>query len=94
MILYSSEAVSDIDRLRNFLEVKNTQAAVRAIRAIWTAIERVERSPYIGQRTKDPSIYQIVVRFGRHGYVVRYRSLSEDDAIFVTRIWHGREASE
>jgi len=34
MILLSSEAISDIDRLRNFLEVKNPSAAARAIEAI------------------------------------------------------------
>jgi hypothetical protein len=37
---------------------------------------------------------QIVVRFGRHGYIVRYRILPPDNTIFVTRIWHGREARE
>jgi plasmid stabilization system protein ParE len=94
MILFSSGALSDIDRVRNFLEVRHPQAAVRAMRAIWTALERVENTPQIGQPTKDRSIRQIVVRFGRHGYVVRYKVLSPDDTIFVTRIWHGRESRE
>jgi plasmid stabilization system protein ParE len=64
------------------------------MRAIWTALERVEQAPYIGKPPKDHSIRQIVVRFGRRGYVVRYRILPEGDTIFVTRIWHGREARE
>lgn len=50
--------------------------------------------PYIGKPTKDQNIRQVIVRFGRHGYIVRYRVLPPDDAIFVTRIWHGREARE
>jgi plasmid stabilization system protein ParE len=93
MILYSSDAVSDSDRVRIFLEIRNPQAAIRAMRAIRSALARVEATPYIGKPTKDPDIRQIVVRFGRYGYIVRYRVLP-DEAIFVTRIWHGREARE
>jgi plasmid stabilization system protein ParE len=94
MIFYSSDALLDIERLRNFLEIRNPQAAIRAMRAIWTALGRVETMPYIGKPTKDPNIRQIVIRFGRRGFIVRYRVLPPDNAIFVTRIWHGREARE
>jgi toxin ParE1/3/4 len=94
MILFASEALSDMERVRNFLTVRNPQAATRAMRAIWAALERVEHSPSIGHPTMEPSIRQIVVRFGRHGYVVRYRVLPTEDTIFVTRIWHGREVRE
>lgn len=62
------------------------------MRAIWTALGRVEVAPHIGQVTKDRDIRQVIVRFGRRGYIVRYRILPPDDAIFITRIWHGREA--
>jgi plasmid stabilization system protein ParE len=93
MILYSSDAVSDSDRVRIFLEIRNPQAAIRAMRAIRSALTRVETTPYIGKPTKAPDIRQIVVRFGRYGYIVRYRVLP-DGAIFVTRVWHGREARE
>jgi toxin ParE1/3/4 len=64
------------------------------MRAIWAALGHVESMPFIGKPTKVPDIRQIVVRFGRRGYIVRYRVLPPDDAIFVTRIWHGREARE
>jgi toxin ParE1/3/4 len=92
MILFSSEADSDVLRLRKFLETQNPDAARRAMRAIWTALQRVEQFPELGQPTDDPIIRQVIVRFGRRGYVVRYRILPADGAIFVTRIWHGREA--
>jgi len=45
--------------------------------------------PHIGRPTTDARIRQIVVRFGRRGYIVRYRILPPDDAILVTRVWHG-----
>ena len=91
MILFSSEAVSDIERVREFLYIKNPDAAARAIGAIWAALERVEHFPEIGKPIKNGSIRQIIVRFGQRGYVVRYR-IQPNDVIFVTRIWHGLEA--
>jgi plasmid stabilization system protein ParE len=94
VIFYSSDAVSDINRVRNFLEIRNPQAAIRALRVIRSALARVEAMPYLGKPTKDPDIRQIAVRFGRYGYIVRYRVLPPDEVIFVTRVWHGREARE
>jgi plasmid stabilization system protein ParE len=91
MILLSSEALSDFERVREFLHVKNPDAAARAVRAIWAALERAEHFPEIGKRVEDGRIRQIIVRFGRRGYIVRYRT-QPGDVIFVTRIWHGLEA--
>ncbi len=34
MILFSSEAISDMERVRKFLDIKNPDAAARAVRAI------------------------------------------------------------
>jgi plasmid stabilization system protein ParE len=94
MILFSSDALSDIERVRHFLEIKNPQAAARAMRAIFAVLGRVESTPYLGHPTPHRDIRQIIVRFGRRGYVVRYRILPPDNTIFVTRIWHGREVRD
>ena len=40
--LFSSEAVSNIERVRKFLDIRNPGAAARAVGAIWAALERVE----------------------------------------------------
>ena len=94
MILFASEAHSDVRRVRSFLQARNPDAAARAMRAIWAALQRVEQFPEIGTPTKDPGIRQVVVRFCRYGYIVRYTVLPTNGVIFVTRIWHGREARE
>jgi plasmid stabilization system protein ParE len=92
MILLSRDAVEDVERLRTFLDHANPDAARRALALIWTAIERLQDFPALGMPTDDPEIRQIVIRFGASGYIVRYVVLPETADVFVTRIWHGREA--
>jgi plasmid stabilization system protein ParE len=94
MILLSSDAALDVERVRSFLKLRNPDAAKRALRRVWRALELVEQLPDLGQRTKDRHIRQLIVRFGDSAYIVRYRYLQESQTVFVTRIWHGREARE
>ncbi len=92
MILFSPDAVDDVERLRAFLDQSSPDAAQRALASIWTAIERLQEFPDLGMPTEDADIRQIVVRFGSSGYIVRYAALPADGNILITRIWHGREA--
>jgi len=92
MILFSPDAVEDVERLRNFLDRENPDAARRALEVIWTAIDRLQEFPDLGAATGDADIRQIVVRFGASGYIVRYSALPGESNILITRIWHGREA--
>jgi plasmid stabilization system protein ParE len=48
MIFLSPAAASDVDRLRTFLDQNNPDAARRALKVIWTAIERLQEFPAIG----------------------------------------------
>lgn len=92
MIVFSPDALTDVERLRTFLDQANPGAARRAIVAILTAIERLQEFPELGMTIDDADIRQLVIRFGASGYIVRYSILAETGDILVTRIWHGREA--
>jgi hypothetical protein len=61
VILLSSEAVSDVDRVRSFLERLNPDASKRALKQIWDSLEMVEKLPSLGRPTERPEIRQIVV---------------------------------
>jgi plasmid stabilization system protein ParE len=67
MILLSSAAAEDVERLRTFLDQSNPDAAQRALALIWTAIERLQDFPALRSPTEDVEIRQIVVRFGASG---------------------------
>jgi len=92
MIHLSPEAAADVARVREFLDINNPEAAKRALRAIFAALERVEKFPDLGRPTKDADIRQIVIPFGAAGYIVRYTILPENGDVLVLRLWHGREA--
>ncbi len=94
MILFAADAVLDVERVRDFLEERNPEAAKRALATIWRALQQVQAFPQIGAATADPDIRQIAVRFGASGYIVRYTRLPDTGDILVTRLWHGREARE
>jgi plasmid stabilization system protein ParE len=58
MIVFSQEAASDIERVREFLNVNNPEAAKRALRTIFAALERVQEFPGLGRPTEDADIRQ------------------------------------
>ena len=92
MIFFSPDAASDIERVREFLDINYPDAARQALRVIWVALEKVQEFPNLGRRTEDAEIRQIVIRFGAAGYILRYTILPERGDVLVLRIWHGREA--
>jgi len=92
MIAFAPEAISDMQRLYEFLKTENPEAARRAMMAIWQKLELIETMPALGIRTRSPFIRQILVRFGKRGYVARYTIRESDGAMIILRVWHGREA--
>ncbi len=92
MILFTSDALSDVERVRDFLDARHPAAVERALAAIWEALERLEEYPNLGRMTVDAEVRQITVAFGASGYIVRYCHLPEDGSLLVLRIWHGKEA--
>ena len=91
MIRFSPDALLDIERVREFLDINNPEAARRAMRLILATLERAEQFPELGRPTIDPDIRQLVIPFGNAGYIVRYMQMPGGD-ILVLRLWHGREA--
>jgi plasmid stabilization system protein ParE len=62
MIRLAPAAISDLERLRNFLYPENPRAAQRAMRAVWNKIELIERFPDMGHSTKAQDMRQTFVR--------------------------------
>ncbi|MEO8926576.1 MAG: type II toxin-antitoxin system RelE/ParE family toxin [Caulobacteraceae bacterium] len=76
-------------RLEAFLAIKNQRAALAATDALLAAVRSLGDFPERGRPGKGAGRRELVVKYGRDAYVVRYRVTI--DAVVVTRIFHGRE---
>ena len=93
-LIVSQAAAADLERLHEFLADKNTAAARQAVSALVTAAESLHSFPERGRPSGVPNIRELIVPFGRSGYILRYAYSAATDEIIILRIWHGRETRE
>lgn len=86
------EAVSDLARLREFINTHNPDAASRAAKRIRDSARRLLSFPFVGIPVQDidkPQLRDLFIPFGQVGYWMRYTVTDEE--IVIVKIWHGRE---
>lgn len=88
-ISYSIESISDLQRLREFIEEQNPQAAQRVAASIKKGINQLKSFPHLGvkvEQAPDPEVVRDLI----HGnYTVRY--LLRLKEINILRIWQHNE---
>jgi plasmid stabilization system protein ParE len=88
-LVYTDDAIGDLNRLRDFIAAHNPSAAARIATELIGKIELLQISPRIGvpvEASPVPGSIRDMV-FGR--YVVRYSVHAS--AIIILRIWHSLE---
>jgi plasmid stabilization system protein ParE len=93
-LIVSQAAITDLERLREFLADKNPAAAQQAVVAMVAAAESLQTFPERGRPSGVGNIRELIVPFGRSGYVLRYAYSAAAEKAVILRIWHGREARE
>jgi len=93
-LVVARAAAADLERLRQFLADKNPAAAQRAAVVLRDAVRSLEAFPDRGRPSAIAGLRELIVPFGRSGYVMRYAHFPERNEIVILRIWHGREARE
>jgi plasmid stabilization system protein ParE len=91
-IIVSQAAAGDLARVHAFLANKNRAAADRAVAVLGSAIQSLDTFPERGRPSGTPNVRELIVPFGRSGYVLRYSYRQQADEVVVLRLWHGREA--
>ncbi len=76
-------------RLEQFLLAKSPPAAQRAAGAIAEGVLSLAEHAERARIVSNDGIRELVVRFGRDGYIVQYRV--DESLVLVTRIFHGKE---
>ena len=90
-LIWSPQALLDVQRLYRFLATKNIDAAKRAARTLRTGVKALGYQPGIGRPIADmpDEFREWVIDFGDSGYVVRYRIGA--DAVTVLAVRHQKE---
>ncbi len=86
---YSPESVIDLIRLREFIEIKNPQAAQRIANIIKKGINQLKSFPYLGVKVEQAPNPDIIRDLIIGNYTVRY--LIRPEEITILRIWHHKE---
>jgi addiction module RelE/StbE family toxin len=90
-ISYSSHAISDLERISDFLAENGSTGQLEALELIDEAINILARHPLIGRKAES-ELRELVISQGRTGYVALYSYEASQDVILVLAIRHQREA--
>jgi plasmid stabilization system protein ParE len=90
-LIYSSQALRDLERLSNFLLDSDPRAAGATLDLIEEAVLVLGRHPLIG-RPVESGLHELVISRGRSGYVALYSFEQAHDAVLILAIRHQREA--
>jgi plasmid stabilization system protein ParE len=85
------EVADDFDRILEHLFEHDASEASTRIEDIVTALDVLERSPFIG-RPAGEDLRELVIGRGARGYVALYRYIAEIDTVFVLGLRAQREA--
>lgn len=89
-VVYSDNALANLERAFEFLAQEDPSAALRAAAAIREAVDALSRHPLIG-RAGEQGLRELVISFGKTGYIALYRFLPQRDEIRILAIRHQRE---
>lgn len=89
-VTYTDNALANLERAFEFLAQQDPGAAGQAAAAIRDAVETLSRHPLIG-RPVDEGLRELVISFGRTGYVALYRLVPHRDEVRVLALRHQRE---
>ena len=89
-VVYAESALTNLERAFAFLFEHDPSAARNAAAAISEAVEMLARHPLIG-RVVEGELRELVISFGRTGYIALYRFLPVFSEVRILAIRHQRE---
>ena len=89
-VIYGRRAVNDLERLFSHIAEHNTEAGLAAAGAIRSAVETLRAHPFIGRRTEG-ELRELVISFGKTGYLALYRFIASKDQVRILAIRHQHE---
>ena len=89
-IVYSQNAIGNLARAFEFLLEHDQAAAIASATAIREVVELLANHPMIGRRVEG-ELRELVISFGKTGYVALYRFIPAQEQVRILAIRHQRE---
>jgi plasmid stabilization system protein ParE len=89
-IVYSENALTNLERVFDFLAEHEPQAVLGTARSTVEAVDALSNHPLIG-RTVAGELRELVISYGKTGYIALYRFLPAQDLVRILAIRHQRE---
>ncbi len=89
-IIYSPNALENLERAFSSLADSAPDATGAAAEAITSAVNLLHHHPLIGRMIQG-GLRELVISFGRTGYVALYRFIPARDEVRILAIRHQRE---
>ena len=89
-IVYAERALADLERAFEFLAEHDPGVAADAAAAIREAVATLANHPLLGRRVTG-ELRELVISYGRTGYVALYRFVPARNQVRVLAIRHQRE---
>lgn len=90
-LIYSGQALTDLDRLTDFLLEADPASALETTTLIMEAVEVLANHPLIG-RPVEEGLRELLISRGQSGYVALYSYEEAEDSVLLLTIRHQREA--
>lgn len=90
-LIWSPQALLDVQRLYRFLAPKNLDAAKRAVKAIRQGVTVLAQQPGIGRPVEDmpEEFREWIIDFGDSGYIARFRI--DSNVVVILAVRHQKE---
>ena len=89
-VIYSPQAIEQLERLVEFLREEDPSAAASAKQAIVSGIDVLGEHPLVGRHVAG-DIREILISFGRTGYAALYRFIPAQSIVRVLGFRHQQE---
>ena len=92
MIVFDEGALADLERILEFNLARDAATAPVHVRRIREAVSILDQHPEIGRQIAGSPLRELVISYGKSGYVALYQYSPAAGVIRVTAIRHQREA--
>ena len=92
MIGFAGEALADLERIFEFNFARDPATALDHIEKVRSAVLVLEAHPEIGRRVPGSTLRELVISYGKSGYVALYEHSAVEGLVRVAAIRHQREA--